>query len=502
LFSPFFLSITWVRVIMKYFIVLILSIFLLQSCSSSIFITSQSRKLGQLHKDIAYLLDDPNLGNAYLGIYIESLGDDRIIFHQNEHKLFIPASNMKLYTSATGLVKLGENFRYQTIIGTDSTLSDSVLMGNLIIRGMGDPSISGKFNGGDILAYFYNWADSLKNRGIKKIEGKLIGDNSYFESDILADGWNWDDEPFWYSVQPSALSFNDNCVDFMVNPANKVGVPVRIEQNPGISYLDIENKAMTSPADSLKQLDISRTRAQNIAQFSGTLPLGYKTVKESISVERPAEFFLQVFQNVLKDKGITITGGIEVHDAYVAVQDTLFIHRSPELSALLKVLNKKSHNFYADQILKTLGARFGEEGSFKKGTEIVAEWLHSIGVPPSEFIMVDGSGLSRKNLISPFATATLLRWMFNYKDFSTFYNSLPIAGVDGTLKNLMRNSAAQGNVYAKTGTMRHVRSLSGYVKDKNNNPYIFVIMVNNHSVPVAYIKELQGKICILLSNYN
>ncbi len=483
---------------MKTFLIFIFSLIMLQSCASVFSLRSSEKTLQQ---GIQYLLDDPNLGNAFLGVYVESLDDGAVLFRQNEHKLFIPASNMKLYTSAAGLVKLGKHFRYQTIIGTDSTISDSILNGNLIIRGTGDPSISGKFNGGDILAYFNNWADSLKNRGITKISGNLIGDNSYFESDILGDGWNWDDEPFWYSAQPSALSFNDNCVDFRVSAGTAPGAPVMVEQAPEIEYLDVQNNAITSPADSLEHLNISRARAQNIALFSGTLPLGSKTVSESITVERPTDYFLKTFEKILQEKGIQIQGKTETRSVFSAMRDTLFIHYSKELAELIKAMNKVSHNFYADQILKTLGARFGEEGSFKKGAEVVSDWLYSKGVAPSEFIMVDGSGLSRMNLISPLATATLLRKMYVYKDFSEYYESLPIAGVDGTLKNMMQNSAAQGNVRAKSGTMRHVRNLAGYVHDKNNKAYLFVIMANDYSVPVSYIKGLQSKICILLSNF-
>ena len=287
-----------------------------------------------------------------------------------------------------------------------------------------------------------------------------------------------------------------------MSPGDHIGAPVVVSQLPEMDYLKVQNTAVTSHPDSLPHLDISRYRAQNIATISGTLPLGSDTVEEPISVERPAEYFLKELRAILREKGITIIGGLEVRNAYMPVADTLFIHSSPVLSDLLKTVNKKSHNFFAEQLLKTLGAHFKGEGSFKKGASVVKNWLKSVGVPPSEFIMVDGSGLSRMNFISPFASAALLRWMFHNKEFPVFYESLPIAGVDGTLKTMMRNSAAQGNVHAKSGTVRHMRNLAGYVRDKKNRPYLFVIMVNNHSMPVAYIKKLQSKICILLSNFN
>ncbi len=483
---------------MKILITVILSIVVLQSCASIFTMRSPATVL---QHEIRYLLDDPNLGNAYVGIYIESLNDGTILFHENEHKLFVPASNMKLYTTAGSLVKLGKDFQYQTVIGTDSTIADGLVSGNLIVHGSGDPSISARFHNGNMRAVFEQWADSLTKNGVRRIKGNLIGDNSYFETDILGDGWNWDDEPYWYSAQPSALSFNDNCVEFLVAPGPRQDMPLHVSQLPGIDYLSVLNTAHTSPVDSLPQLDVSRLRARNIATIKGSLPVGADTVFETISVERPAAYFMKELQAVLQEKGIAVDGEAEIRYIYTPVSDTLFIHFSPTLDNLIKTVNKKSHNLYAEQLVKTLGAHFKGEGSFIKGTETVSEWLHTIGVAPSEFIMVDGSGLSRKNFVSPFATATLLKYMYNNPDFLTFYNSLPIAGVDGTLKNRMRNSSAVGNVRAKTGYVRHMRSLSGYVRGKNKKPYVFSIMVNNYSVPTSYINNLQDKICILLSNY-
>ena len=160
---------------MKTLFIFVLSLFILQSCAPLFTLRSSESALQQ---EIQYLLDDPNLGNAYLGIYIESLDNGAILFRQNEHKLFVPASNMKLYTTAASLVKLGKDFQYKTIIGTDSTVADSTLLGNLIIRGSGDPSISGRYYGGNMDAVFEQWADLLLKKGIRRIKGNLIGDNS------------------------------------------------------------------------------------------------------------------------------------------------------------------------------------------------------------------------------------------------------------------------------------------------------------------------------------
>ena len=226
---------------MRISLLLLLSLFLIQSCTSIQKAQKPQSSRDKLINDIQYLLADPNLSNAYLGIYIESLEDSEVLFRQNEHKLFVPASNMKLYTTAVSLAKLGPTYHFLTPLKFSGTLHDSVLNGDLVIYGKGDPTISGRFYDKDILAVFKNWADSLKQRGIIKIQGDLIADNSYFNSDILADGWNWDDEPYWYSAQPSALSYNDNCVNLKVMAGDSLGTLVHVLQNPDVSFLKVEN---------------------------------------------------------------------------------------------------------------------------------------------------------------------------------------------------------------------------------------------------------------------
>lgn len=483
-------------------LLLVISIFFLQACIPNPGLRTAPNTIDLLRSEINYLLTDPNLGNAYIGVYVESLDDGKVLFRQNEHKLFVPASNMKLYTTAVGLSYLGASYKYRTLVGMDGSLENGGVNGNLIIKGSGDPTISGRFYDGDMLAIFHNWADSLKQAGVHTISGDLIADNSFFENDILADGWNWDDEPYWYSAQPSALSYNDNCVDFTIFPGTETGGAVQVQQAPDIAYLDIVNTAKTSAADSLPKLKITRDRAKNLVRISGTLPLGGKNIKESISVEKPAEFFIRTLRNVLSENGITIEGVNHVSSKQTVLSDTLFTHTSPPLSEIISVINKKSHNLYAEQLLKTMGKLKAEEGSFKSGANVVSKRVNSFAIAPDEFMMVDGSGLSRKNFVSPYASATLLKKMYLHPEFEYYYDSLPIAGVDGTLENRMKGSAAQGKVRAKTGYVRHMRALSGYVYDRTGTPYVFSIMVNNYTVPTAYVNALQDKICILISNYN
>lgn len=474
------------------------------SCTTQNIIKYPDYKTYPVQSQLEELLADPNLQNAMVGIYIEDLQSGEVIYKQNEHKLFVPASNMKIYTSAASIVNLGEEFRFETGLYADGELNQGVLNGNLIIRGSGDPAISGRYYDNDVLAIFRNWADSLKTRGILKIEGKLIGDDSYFSGSPLRQGWEWDDESFYYAPQISALSFNDNCVDFSIRSGNEVGDTVIVEINPLTDYVDITNNAMTINPDSLGFLDIWRERGQNRVHINGQLIQGGEDV-ESITIENPTEYFLDVFYRVLEGRGIEISEGFEsVSTNILNFEENitlLFKHYSPTLAELTHTLNKRSNNFFAEQFLSTLGAQYKKRGTARAGREVVSNWVQRLGVASDEFIMVDGSGLARQNMIAPSATASVLRYMYHHKSFDTFLQTLPIAGLDGTIKYQMRGTVAQGRVFAKTGTLTRARALSGYIRTTDNRMLLFVTMFNNYPVTTSYIKGVQDRICILLSSW-
>jgi len=474
-------------------------------CSHHLQENDPNRNLNLLREQITSLIGDPNLFNAQIGLYIESMSSGELIYQCNEHKLFIPASNMKIFTTATALLKFGPHFRFQTQIYTDGPITQNKLKGNLVIRGKGDPTLAPRFNNGQVLYVFNNWVDSLRAHGIQEIDGDLIGDVSYFQGDPLGNGWQWDDEPYWYSAQISALSLNDNCIDVAVVPNDSIGLPPLIQFTPSTCYFSIENQARTGPADSVPSLILTRPRMQNILIAKNEMPINKPLYKESISVENPALFYMTVLSEVMATKGIVVHGSLVIRDH--ADQDSydscrlLFTHISPELSEIIKVTNKISHNLYAEQLLLTLAAEYGQEATAAAGTQVVLRQMNEIGITEMEYIMVDGSGLSRGNLLTPNAVSTLLRYMAHHPYFTYFYESLPVTGIDGTLSNRMKNTFAEKKVHAKTGFVGHVRNLSGYVCSRDDEYFLFSMLVNNYSVPTSLINLLQDKICNLLSNF-
>ena len=462
--------------------------------------------LDQLRDKIAYLVDDPNLFNAQVGVYIESLESDETVFARNEHKLFISASNMKIFTTATALLKFGPNFRYKTGVYHSQNVSDGILHGDLIIRGSGDPSLASRFSAsGDSRAFFYQWADRLKSKGISQIDGDIIGDASYFQAEPLGYGWQWDDEPFWYSAQISALTFNDNCIDVTVLAGAQPGEPPVVRFSPPTSYFTVDNSAVTTTADSIRTLFLTRPRLENKLLVRNQIPLNKPKYSESISVEQPALFFIHVLREVMEESGIKVRGNLRTVHTVGEINYTgtsqLFTHVSPPLSEIITAVCKRSQNLYAEQLLITIAAEYGDNATAAEGVRVVKSTLYGMGVAENEFVMHDGSGLSRMNLISPNTVGQLLRYMARHRDFQYFYDSLPIAGVDGTLRRRMEMTPAQGKVRAKTGYVSFARNLSGYVQSADGETFIFSILVNNYLHPTPAINLLQDRLCILLANF-
>jgi D-alanyl-D-alanine carboxypeptidase/D-alanyl-D-alanine-endopeptidase (penicillin-binding protein 4) len=271
---------------------------------------------------------------------------------------------------------------------------------------------------------------------------------------------------------------------------------------PQTGYVKVVNDAVTGVPDSVDHLLITRERGRNTIRIEKTIPQNRTSETESITVENPALFFITVLKETLMDNGIVCSGDLRTDEEtdYTACR-LIYTHESPPLQDILKVTNKVSHNLYIEQILLTLGAEYGEAGSASEGTKVVSRTMAGIGIPENEFVMQDGSGLSRKDLISPNAAATLLRYMARRDDFDIFFDTLPVAGVDGTLRRLMSGTQAAGRVHAKTGTVGYVRNLSGYVDTIGGERLIFSLLVNHYTLPTSSINLLQDRLCNVLAAF-
>jgi len=371
----------------RFNIILVAVVYLFTSCSiikKNEYSDYKNKDLKTLADNIEYIISDPNLFNAHVGIYIESLDTEEILFKKNEHKLFIPASNMKLFTTFVGLNSLGPDFQYQTLIVTPGNIENGVLEGDLILKGSGDPTISGRFYDDNIFGVFDQWLDSLKSKGINQINGDLIGDESYFQNDRLGYGWQWDDEPFWYSAQMSALSFNDNCIDVKVTPCEEINKSPNIVLSPDNGYFTVINDAITCESDSNTTLFLTRNHNENELVIKKSIPINKKSYDESITVNDPAMFFTYSLYNYLIKNGITINGTYTTNSIFDSINysgsSVLFKHYSPPLKEIIKVINKNSHNFYVEQLLLTLTKTYMGSGSASDGTKYIRNYLSLIHI--------------------------------------------------------------------------------------------------------------------------
>jgi len=462
-----------------------------------------------LRSELEYLFNDPSFGNAHWGVFIKSLDNGQILYTRNEQKGFMPASNMKIFSTAVALARLGPDFRYETqLLSTDPRVQDGVINGDLYVVGSGDPSFAARFHDDNPLAPLEAWAQTLKAQGITRVEGDLIGDDDLFDDQYIAESWSYGYLSDWYAAESGALCLNDNCYDVYVSPGSATGAPVHVRTVPPNVYGEFVVSATTASPGTRGRIRVGRQVDTNTFTIRGRLPLGDEETKQYVSVHNPTLFFVSVLKDVLENAGIEVAGEPrDIDDLDKRRYDTskmalLAQYDSVPLSEIIKAVNKPSQNLYADQLLKTLGARFGERGSFAQGCEVVKAFLDEQGVDSNGLAMTDGSGLARTDLVQPRQTAGLLEVMYRHPHFPYFFESLPIAGVDGTIRSRMKGTRAEGNVHAKTGYISRVRCLSGYVTTLDGEMLLFCLMANNYTVPTALANRLQDQVCERLANFS
>lgn len=477
--------------------------------------TSQTSSSAELRGAIDAIVAEGGIPNAWWTILVWDAETGTPLYERDTRRSFVPASNTKLYSTAAALDILGPDFRFETRIETDGAIEDGVLNGNLIVVGSGDPVIGGRFTDGDITAYFRSWADSLKARGIRTIDGHIVGDDDAFDEQYIGYGWQWDDLPWWYAAEMSALSFNDNCVDFSLEGATE-GMPSVLSWEPMMtSYVTARNESVTTSAGGSIEEDYFRVQGTNDFVLRSKVPEG-RTEVESLSVSNPTAFFVHVLREVLLAEGIAVRGNsVDIDDLAIKPARSgnthLLSHFSPTLAKIVYPLNKRSHNLYAEQVLRAIAvSALPESNEPAPGSAALAIdrarrlTFGPAGMDTLRLQLVDGSGLARQNLVTSTMTAQLLKYMWHHENEATrdaFVASLPIGGVDGTLSSRMRDSAAEGNVRAKTGTLGSVAALSGYVTTANGRTLIVSMMANNHTESSRRPRLVQDRVMDVLARH-
>ncbi len=462
--------------------------------------------LQELRDQLDDYFNDQNFSNAIWGVMVKSLKTGEILYKRNADKLFIPASNIKLFTSAAALLILGSKYKYQTELLANGILLRGTLKGDLIIQGSGDPTISNRFNEGSVTKIFEDWADTLKSKGIYEITGNIYGDDSFFDNSNYGHGWLLDYESNWYAAPSSALSFNNNVIQIIIEPT-QVNFPAKVYTVPSTDYVSIVSSVFTKDQTKVSNINIKKIDGTNIIQVNGIISIADKPITKLISVSNPSRYFLTVLKETFERKGIIVRGriGIINEDKIKIEYDNLiplFSHFSVQMKYIIREMNKNSNNFYAEQTLKTIGLEENDFGSIENGVDACIKYFNQMGINMDNLVLADGSGLSRLNLVTPRQIVNLLTYMYKNENFDSFYDSLPIAGVDGTLIDRMQKTIAENNVRAKPGYIDNVSALSGYLKTINGEPLAFSIIVNNFLTPPILANYIQDSVCQRLINFS
>lgn len=489
--------------------------------------------LAELQTRLTALLEQPKFAHARWGIRVIT-SDGRALFERDVDKLFMPASNMKLYTTAATLDAFGPEHKFKTSVYAEGKLSRTgTLRGKLILYGRGDPNLSARFDldadgkphpideftPADKITAIETLADQIRARGIKLIQGDVIGDESYFATSGLGAGWEWDDLQFYYGAPVSALTVNDNAVTFTVKPAAREGQPPLITVQPQTAYVKIINHATTGKGkEGRTRIGIHRPLNSNEVEFFGNIPPGAQDYSTEIAVYDPASFAATLLKEALARRGIRVIGRVQRMDAVARISapfdetklTELASIESQPMAVLLKAINKPSQNLHTEMMLRQLGELRGAprelddygrpKSAESRGLDVIKQFLTKAGVDVSTLSLRDGSGLARQDMISPRSTSQLLLFMSQHPHFAVYRDSLPVAG-DGTLQRRMKGTAAEGKVQAKTGSLSYVRALSGYVATKKGQMLIFSFLGNNYTGAGGDVTGVFDQLCALLADY-
>jgi D-alanyl-D-alanine carboxypeptidase/D-alanyl-D-alanine-endopeptidase (penicillin-binding protein 4) len=465
-----------------------------------------------LAKEIDRAIDESDLTRARWGVFVMSMKDGRVLYSRNGDRLFTPASNMKVYTTAVALDMLSADYRWRTSVYVDKQPDpDGTIAGDVTLYGRGAPDLMSVRKGsGASLAQF---ADQLYQSGVRHVRGNVIGDESYFRGELFGLGWQWNDLQWYFGAEPSALTVDENSCELTIAPGNKTGSAASLLMNRDTGFVHLTNNTTTAERDATTTIGINRGLSNNELRVWGDFPVGGRSFSAFLSVHNPALWAATLFKQALIARGIKVDGEVRSRDFRVTEKEKFDPQKAFEIASqdsatlgeIVRQTNKESNNLFAELILRTLGKERGtsapdpdarknrERGDDEAGTAVVRSWLARNGIPDDGLAIRDGSGLSRLDLVTPEATARLLVAIARTDSAAIFHDSLPIAGRDGTLGSRLQRGV--GRIFAKTGTISYVHSLSGYAVAENGEVLVFSIFCNDADVrsnPVRLIDEIAG----------
>jgi D-alanyl-D-alanine carboxypeptidase/D-alanyl-D-alanine-endopeptidase (penicillin-binding protein 4) len=460
-----------------------------------------TRRNPTLDQRIDNILAASDVRRGSWGIQVVELVSGKSLYERDADHLFIPASNMKMFTTAAALEKLGPDYIFHTTAESDALPDAQGRVWDLYLVGRGDPNL-----GVRTFPYAYHGlqqpadkflgelADQVKARGVREVVRNLVADDSYFVWEPFAPNWAADDFDWGYGAPVSALAFNDNLLTLHVKPGAMAGDEAEVRLEPVADYYLLRNHVQTGAKGTEKNYLLERQPGSMELDLWGKIPVSDGEDVDTIAIANPPRLMAEQFRAALRARGIVVEGPIEVrHFTRLEAASlpnpappsspriVLAEHTSPPLSEAIKVVNKESENLHAEMLLRSLGHVLNNRGSLAGGLEALNAFAaQQVGILPGETYFSDGSGLSREDLVAPHAAVKLLLYMARSPHFHAYFDSLPVAGIDGTLAHRFLDDDVKGKIHAKTGSVEHVNTLSGYMDLPSGKRLVFSVMTNNH----------------------
>lgn len=448
---------------------------------------------------LEFINSSPSLSHAHLGWKFLEADTGKVLADHEASTFFAPASNTKLYTTAAALARLGITYQFKTVVKTSAAVdADGTLQGDIVLVGGGDPNLSGRVipytpdqHDEDPLAAVKRLADQIQSRGIRRVQGDVIGDDTRYPFDPYPDGWTIDDSTWYYGAPVSALAVNDNSVQISIQPTQP-GDLADVHLNPEFGYFVVLNRVATDDS-AAAHVNISRPPGSNELILSGTIGRTSPKVEQYVAAPDPALFAARALKAQLEERGISVYGRATAAHRYVSsVPNPLSEARivsAPEgtvlasldsapLYQIVQVVNKVSQNLHAEMLLREVGLATRGVGTLAAGLDERTKFLAEAGVDSAAFDFADGSGLARQDLTTPNSTVQLLRYMWQRPERDSWLASLPVGGIDGSLRRRFKTLPGAERIHAKTGSLAHVSTLSGYLQAKSGKWIIFSVMIN------------------------
>jgi D-alanyl-D-alanine carboxypeptidase/D-alanyl-D-alanine-endopeptidase (penicillin-binding protein 4) len=469
----------------------------------------------------AFLDASPVAHDSFWGVRIVALEQRRVLFERNAGRLFLPASNAKLFTTSLALVRLGPDYRFQTRVLADRAPGEDGCVESLRLVGGGDPNLSGRTlpyrrdaPAGEPLAAIEDLAGQVAAHGVRSVSADIVGDDSAYVWQTYAHGWSIDDPVWDYGARVSALCINDNTLSLSLLPGNYASDPARMTLTPAVEYYDIDNRVrtVTNGGKSPRKIEVERLPGARQLRIWGTLPLHDPGDTEVLGIEDPALYAAMALRDALLRRGITVRGEARaVHLLPDRVADLkngpapepepgveMARRDSAPMVEDLQLTDKVSQNLHAEMALLAVGKARRHVGSREAGIAEEKAFLDEAGIDAGSYTFADGSGLSRLDLVTPAAVVQLLTYMYRSAARDAWMNLLPVSGEDGTLHDRFVGTDLAGRIFAKTGTLSHVSALSGYARRKNGKMRAFSILVNNYRGAAGDVRAAIDRVCSLM----